>query len=160
MFVGGIKLVLILNTFINFIYNFNYISLKAYYTWYNDPAVFKYEFPQAEIKRANFLANNEFPDSFYFGVATSAYECEGAWNATGMTYMNMIKISIKKVWTFNYFADFQIFQHPYSSKCINCFTLLFYCSCHCFIIHNLYVTCYMKFTIYMLHVTWKKKLQL
>jgi len=59
---------------------------------------FKYEFPQTEIKWANFFANNEFPDNgFHFGVATSADECEGAWNATGMTYMNMIKISIKKV---------------------------------------------------------------
>ncbi|XP_032690677.1 myrosinase 1-like [Odontomachus brunneus] len=35
---------------------------------------------EAEIERASSLANNKFPDDFYFGVASSAYECEGAWN--------------------------------------------------------------------------------
>lgn len=98
MFFTNIKITL--NTIVNFIYNFNYKPFMAfiiYYIWYDNPVTFKYEFPQTEIKRANFLANNEFPDSFHFGVATSAYECEGAWNVTGMTYMNIIKISIKKV---------------------------------------------------------------
>lgn len=47
-------------------------------------AIFEYQFPQADIERTNFLLNNKFPDKFYFGVATTAYECEGAWNTNGM----------------------------------------------------------------------------
>lgn len=39
---------------------------------------------EAEIGRANSLANNKFPNDFYFGVTSSAYECEGAWNVDGM----------------------------------------------------------------------------
>lgn len=72
------SIVIILN--VNFV---NDIFQEYYINWNNKPN--EYHFSSTEVKYTNFLANNKFVDSFHFELVTSAYQCEGAWNVTGMT---------------------------------------------------------------------------
>lgn len=72
--------------------DFLYLAVNVFEIIYKDDAISVYTFPQPEIERANFIASNKFPDHFHFGVASSAYECEGAWNVAGMLYISTLNI--------------------------------------------------------------------
>lgn len=42
-----------------------------------------FEFTHESMKAARSIANNQFPDEFFFGAGSSAYQIEGAYHSPG-----------------------------------------------------------------------------
>ena len=61
-------------------FNISWIGIPEEVT---GPAVITYEFSHESIASANAFAQDRFPDKFFFGFTTSAYQIDGDYNLTG-----------------------------------------------------------------------------